>query len=92
MTLGGKKLVAQILSPDGVSFTDLPSSRTDNAPAIASGLVDMDNGDARVLAIDLPAGSNTVQVLFNPQWDDFTDFKTPPTVALASWSLTSHNS
>jgi hypothetical protein len=92
LTLEGKKLVAQILSPEGVTFSDLPSSRTANAPAIGAGLVDMTNGDARVLAIDIPAGTNSVQVLLNPQWDDFTDFKTPPSVPLASWSLTSHYS
>ncbi|KAG8785379.1 hypothetical protein FRC15_001486 [Serendipita sp. 397] len=33
LTLEGKKLVAQILSPEGVQFTDLPSTRTDNAPS-----------------------------------------------------------
>ncbi|PVG03343.1 hypothetical protein CPB86DRAFT_793765 [Serendipita vermifera] len=92
LSLGGKKLVAQILSPEAVTFQELAASRTDNAPALGAGLHDMDNDPARVLAIDLPTGSTTVQVLFNPQWDDFTDFKTPPTVALADWSLTSHNS
>ncbi|KIM25393.1 hypothetical protein M408DRAFT_210275 [Serendipita vermifera MAFF 305830] len=92
LSLGGKKLVAQILSPAGVTFSDLPSTRTDKAPALGAGLADMSNGDARVLAIDIPAGTNSVQVLFNPQWDDFTDFKTPPSVPLADWTLTSHNS
>ena len=92
MSLGGQTLVAQILSPDSVTFTNLPSTRTSNAPPIAAGCTDMDNLGASVLAIDLPTGDNTVQVLFNPQWDDFSDFKTPPTVALADWSLTSHDS
>lgn len=92
LALGGKNLIAKILSPDGVTFSDLPSSRTSKAPAIAPGLQDMDNGNARVLAIDIPSGTNTVQVLFNPQWDDFTSFVDPPSVALADWSLTSHNS
>ncbi|KAG8875439.1 hypothetical protein FRC20_003853 [Serendipita sp. 405] len=55
LTLEGKKLVAQILSPEGVQFTDLPSTRTDNAPGLAPGLKDMDNLGARVLAIDIPA-------------------------------------
>lgn len=92
LALGGQNLVAKILSPDGVTFSDLPSSRTSKAPAIAPGLQDMDNGNARVLAIDIPAGTNTVQVVFNPQWSDFTDFVDPPSVALADWSLTSHSS
>jgi len=92
LTLDGKNMVAQILSPDNAKFTDLPSTRTDAAPTLAPGLVDMDNGAARVLAIDIPAGTNTIQVLLNPQWDDFTNFATPPTVALADWTLTSHNS
>jgi hypothetical protein len=92
LSLGGKKLVAQILSPEGVTFSELDATRTENAPPLGDGLHDMPNDGARVLAIDIPAGSTTVQVLFNPQWDDFTDFKTPPTVALADWSLTSHDS
>ncbi|CCA69124.1 hypothetical protein PIIN_03024 [Serendipita indica DSM 11827] len=92
LTLNGKRLVAQILSPENVQFQDLESKRTERAPPIAPGLEDMDNGPARVLAIDLPTGTTTLQVLLNPQWDDFTDFKTPPTVALANWSLDSHNS
>lgn len=83
--------MAQILSPDGVSFKDLPSERTSNAPAIKPGLIDETNGDARVLAIDIPAGAATLQVVFNPQWDDFSNFQTPPTVALDDWSLSSHN-
>lgn len=91
LSLGGKRLVAQILSPEGVTFQDLPSSRTENAPAIAAGMEDMDNSPARVLAIDIPAGTNTVTVLFNPQWDDFSDFAIPPDVPLDSWSLDSHN-
>jgi hypothetical protein len=92
LSLGGQTLIAQILSPDGVSFTSLPSTRTNKAPPIGAGCTDMENLGASVLAIDLPTGDNTVQVLFNPQWDDFTDFVTPPSVALADWSLTSHNS
>lgn len=92
LSLGGENLVAQILSPDGVTFSSLDPIRTDNAPRIAAGLTDIPNDGSRVLAIDIPTGTSTVQVLFNPQWADFDDFKTPPTVPLASWSLDSHNS
>jgi hypothetical protein len=91
LSLGGKNLIAQILSPAGVTFSNLPASRTDKAPPIGPGMQDMDNSPATVLAIDIPAGTNTIQVLFNPQWDDFTDFVTPPSVALDDWTLTSHN-
>lgn len=91
LSLGGQNLVAQILSPNGLTFSHLPASRTANAPAIGPGMQDMDNTPATVLAIDIPAGTNTIQVLFNPQWSDFTNFATPPSVALADWTLTSHD-
>ena len=93
LTIEDKKMQVQILSgPSGAKFQDLPSSRTANAPQLEPGTTDQDNSPARVLAIDIPAGTTTLQVLWTPQWSD-QNFKAvqPPTVALANWALTSHN-
>lgn len=93
LTIEDKKMQVQILSgPSGAKFQDLPSSRTANAPSLVAGTTDQDNSPARVLAIDIPAGTTTLQVLWTPQWND-QNFKAvqPPSVALASWGLDSHN-
>jgi hypothetical protein len=93
LTIEDKKMQVQILSgPSGAKFQDLPSSRTAKAPQLLAGTVDQDNSPARVLAIDIPAGTTNLQVLWTPQWSD-TSFKavTPPNVALADWGLSSHN-
>jgi hypothetical protein len=93
LTIEDKKMQVQILSgPSGAKFQDLPSSRTANAPPLLPGTTDQDNSPARVLAIDIPAGTTTLQVLWTPQWSD-QNFKAvqPPSVALASWGLDSHN-
>lgn len=93
LTIEDKKMQVQILAgPTGAKFQDLPSTRTANAPQLDAGTTDQDNSPARVLAIDIPAGTTTLQVLWTPQWSD-QNFKavTPPSVALADWGLKSHN-
>lgn len=93
LTIENKKMQVQILSgPSGAKFQDLPSSRTANAPQLSSGTTDQSNSPAHVLAIDIPAGTTNLQVLWTPQWSD-QNFKavTPPSVALADWKLDSHN-
>jgi hypothetical protein len=92
LTIEDKRMQVQILSgPSGAKFQDLPSSRTANAPQLNPGTTDQDNSPTRVLAIDIPAGNTTLQVLWTPQWND-QNFKAvqPPSVALASWGLASH--
>lgn len=92
LTIEDKKMQVQILSgPSGAKFQDLPSSRTAKAPQLTGG-TDQDNSPAHVLAIDIPAGTTNLQVLWTPQWSD-QSFKavTPPSVALADWKLDSHN-
>jgi hypothetical protein len=92
LSLDGQQMVVQILNaPSGAVFTKtaavrFPSDPTPPAP-------DQPNPGVTVLIIDLPAGSYTLEVLFNPQWSGMSssDFVTPPSVALDSWSLTSHN-
>jgi hypothetical protein len=92
LTLDNQTMIVQILNaPSGAVFTTSPAVRfpTDPVPLEA----DQPNPGVTVLIIDLPAGSYTLEVLFNPQWPGMaaSDFVTPPSVALDSWTLTSHN-
>ena len=45
------------------------------------------------LAVSLPAGTYSLQVLFSPQWPGMKeeDYVTPKSVALDDWSLRSHD-
>lgn len=92
LTLGGETMQISILNPpSGAAFSTSDAVRfsTDPTPPEA----DQPNTGVTVLIIDLPAGTYTLQVLFNPQWHGMSssDYVTPPSVALAGWSLTSHN-
>ncbi|KAI0720000.1 chondroitin AC/alginate lyase [Cerioporus squamosus] len=81
LKIGDKTLQMSILNPpDGVSMT------TGDA-------TDQENPGVTVVMINLPAGTYSLQVLFNPQWDGMSssDFVTPKAVAIDDWSLTSHN-
>ena len=93
LTIGDKSLQMSILNPpDGVSMTTGPAQRFDNDPALPPGQVDQPNPGVTVVMINLPAGTYSLQVLFNPQWDGMSssDFQTPSAVAIDDWSLTSH--
>ncbi|KAJ7606146.1 chondroitin AC/alginate lyase [Mycena polygramma] len=81
--------VSILNAPDGATFTTSAAQRlsTDVTPPAP----DQENPGVTVLIISLPAGTYNLQVLFNPQWNDGTSFVTPPSVALDSWTLTSHN-
>ena len=91
LALGGQTLQVSILnSAPGLTFQTLQPVRlsSDQSPPAA----DLPNPGVSVLAIDIPAGSVNLQVLFSPQWSGLStsDYKTPASVALSSWSLTSH--
>ncbi|KAH8827651.1 heparinase II/III family protein [Flagelloscypha sp. PMI_526] len=86
----GKTLNMSILNaPSGAQFSTSEAKRE----TAADGVTDQANPGITVLKISLPAGQYTLQVLFNPQWEGMSasDFKTPGSVALDNWSLTSHN-
>jgi hypothetical protein len=92
LTLGGETMQVNILNPpSGAAFSTSSATRfsTDPTPPEA----DQPNAGVTVLIIDLPAGTYTLQVLFNPQWAGMSsaDYVTPPSVALGAWTLTSHN-
>jgi hypothetical protein len=92
LTLDGQTMIVTILNPpSGAAFTTSDAIRfpTDPTPPQP----DQPNPGVTVLIIDLPAGSYTLEVLFNPQWPGMSasDFVTPPSVALDNWTLTSHD-
>jgi len=92
LTLDGQTMqVSMVSPPSGAKFSTSKAERfsTDVTPPVP----DQPNLGVTVLIISLPAGTYNLQVLFNPQWNGMSssDFVTPPTVALDSWSLTSHN-
>ncbi|KAF8640814.1 hypothetical protein AX17_000463 [Amanita inopinata Kibby_2008] len=83
--------VSMLNPPSGAGFGTSAAVRfpTDPAPPVP----DQDNPGVTVLTIDLPPGTYTLQVLFNPQWSGMSDgdFVTPQSVSLDNWTLTSHN-
>jgi hypothetical protein len=92
LSLGGQSMQVQLINPpSGVAWQNLQPVRTSDAPQLQSGQeADQPNPGVSVLSLSIPAGTNTIMVLFNPQWSGFSSFQTPSSVALADWSLTSH--
>ena len=93
LTLDGQTMTMQILAPPGGAvFATGPAQRFANDPQLPPNQVDQPNDGVTVVSISLPAGTYNLQVLFNPQWPGMSssDFTTPSTVALSSWSLDSH--
>ncbi|KAG6878616.1 hypothetical protein C0993_001139 [Termitomyces sp. T159_Od127] len=92
LTLDGQTLIIQMIEPpSGAAFSTSAAARFASDPIPPA--PDQENPGVTVLMISLPAGSYTLQTLFNPQWSGMSasDFVKPPTVALAQWSLTSHD-
>jgi len=92
LTLDGKTMQMSILNaPAGATFTTSDAVRfpSDPTPPIP----DQTNLDVKVVIISLPAGTYSLEVLFNPQWPGMSasDFVTPPSVPVNNWSLTSHS-
>jgi len=92
LNLDGQVMNVILLNPpSGATFTTSDAVRFPSSPAPPQ--PDQPNPGVTVLIISLPAGTYTLQVLFNPQWPGMSasDFVTPPSVSLANWSLTSHD-
>lgn len=90
LALRGKTMKVSILSPTtGATFATSDAKRftTDPAPPAP----DQSNPGVKVLIVNMSAGTRNLQVLFDPQWNDGTTFVKPRSVALSSWTLTSHN-
>lgn len=94
LTLEGQTMQVSILNPpSGAAFGTAQPVRFASDPPTPTAYPDQPNPGVTVLTIDLPAGQYSLQVLFNPQWAGMStsDFVTPPSVSVSSWSLTSHN-
>ncbi|PCH33933.1 hypothetical protein WOLCODRAFT_135402 [Wolfiporia cocos MD-104 SS10] len=94
LQIGNERMEVKILSPtSGATFTTMNATRLPTDPPLPAGQADLPNTGVTVLAIELEAGTHSLQVLFNPQWSDMSasDFVTPPSVAVKDWTLTSHN-
>lgn len=95
LKIGDKTLIMQILNPTSdmkISIGD--AKRFDDDPPLPAGQTDQDNPGVTVVMINMDAGTKSLQVLMNPQWSGMSssDFKTPPSVAVKSWNLKSHDS
>jgi hypothetical protein len=94
LALDGQTLTMEILNaPSGAQFAQGQAVRLAGDPPLPSGQSDQPNPGVTVVSISLPAGQYSLQVLFNPQWPGLqtSDYVTPPSVPLGSWTLTSHN-
>lgn len=92
LNLDGQTMIVTMLNPpSGAVFTTGAAVRFPSFPPPPQ--PDQPNPGVTVLIIAVPAGSYTLEVLFNPQWPGMSasDFVTPPSVALTNWSLTSHD-
>ncbi|KAJ3549963.1 hypothetical protein NMY22_g678 [Coprinellus aureogranulatus] len=92
LKLDGQELTVKLLDPpSGAEFATMDPVRL---PGMPEPLVpDQENPGVTVLTVSLPAGTQTLRVLFNPKWEGMTeaDFVTPPNVPLDSWDLRSHD-
>ena len=94
MTLNGATMIASILdSAPSATFGTAQPTPTGSVTSPPSGESNSPNPGVTVLTVDIPAGSTTLEVLFNPQYDGMaaSAYATPSSVPLSSWSLTSHN-
>lgn len=91
LTINDKTVVAEITSPGDLVFTTLQAVRAASDPPLPDGGTDLPNAGVTVLAIDVAQGSQTVSVVFTPQWPNYTATNTTKQVPLSAWNLTSHN-
>lgn len=91
LTLNNKTVVANITSTGDLRFKTLQAVRAQTDAPLPEGGSDLPNTGVTVLAIDVPAGNQTVSVIFTPDSSNDTAFTTPKQVALDAWNLTSHN-
>ncbi|CRG86076.1 hypothetical protein PISL3812_03079 [Talaromyces islandicus] len=67
--LNGKSLTAKIQSPEGLTFRTVKAARGESSPNLPGGETDPENSGVQVLAVDIPAGTHTIAVIFSPAWD-----------------------
>ncbi|EJD54513.1 hypothetical protein AURDEDRAFT_110122 [Auricularia subglabra TFB-10046 SS5] len=95
LKLDGETLQATILSPQGANFETMRPVRLSTDPPLPTDpqQTDQENKGVTVLVINVPAGQTSIQVLFNPQWNDFSSdkFISPKSVPVSQWSVESHS-
>jgi hypothetical protein len=90
LTIGDQTMKMTILNAPDAQLSTGPATRYPDDPTPPA--ADPANPGVTVVIIKLAAGTHSLQVLFNPQWPGMSDsdFKSPPSVAIDNWSLTSH--
>jgi len=93
LTRDGQTLfVDMVNAPSGAQFATGDAVRLAGDPPLPAGQTDQPNPGVTVLSVSLPAGTNSLQMLFSPQWPNQQQGSSNvPNVPLSSWSLTSHN-
>ncbi|GAA5829964.1 hypothetical protein JCM11251_007950 [Rhodosporidiobolus azoricus] len=98
LELGGKTLIAELTgaTDSEATFGTEDAVRDSSQPTQSAGTTmspDQPNPGVTVLTVNVAAGTRTIEVLFNPQWDDMneSEYITPANVAIADWSVTSHD-
>ena len=92
LVLDGQTAMATILQPSGAAFSTASATPVQQEAGITVSVAN--HNQTTVLIVDQPNGGDlTLSILFNPQWSGMqqSDFKTPPNVAIDSWTLDSHN-
>jgi hypothetical protein len=90
LDLDGKTMKVSMLNPpSGAQFGTAEPVRDASDPKPPA--TDLENPGVTVLTISGMKGSFSLQVLFAPQWDGAKSAKSPPSVSLDQWSLTSHS-
>jgi len=78
--------------PSGAQFATGDAVRLTGDPALPAGQTDQANPGVTVLSVSLPAGTNSLQMLFSPQWPNQQQGSANvKNVPLSRWSLTSHD-
>lgn len=94
LALNGETLIATIQPTSVGIFTTQLAVALPTDPVLPPGEASafQPNPGVTVLTIALGPGEQLIQVLFNPQWSNFNSqsYVSPPSVAIADWTLTSH--
>jgi hypothetical protein len=83
-------MIVMLQSLPAASFSIVKPIRLITDPLLPEGGEHNPNVGVNVLAIDIPAGTQTVAVMFLPQWNISQTFYTSAVVQLKNWTLSSH--
>ncbi|EEC00053.1 hypothetical protein MPER_00092, partial [Moniliophthora perniciosa FA553] len=89
LSLDGKEMKVVLLSPSGVTWTQSEAKRMSGD--VTPPAPDQENPGVSVLIAEVPQGTQTVEVVFNPSWGDGVELKNPPSIPLDSWGLKTHD-